>query len=183
MSNGSILVVGGDETESGNPQPNLEILPRIPGGDTTVYLDFLAQTWPFNLYPFLFVLPSGNIFISKFDLLLFYFTWPTNRNSKRKIVYYNEARILDKTTFNTVKQMPKVPASLNNFDGGRTYPFSGAAMILPQRTPYTDPMTIIVCGGATQERVGLDTCVSISPETNNPQWTVKQMVSSFFFLQ
>ena len=70
LSNGSILVVGGTDTESGNAQPNLEILPRIPGGDTTIYLDFLAQTHPWNLYPFLFVLPSGNIFIGE-SILLF----------------------------------------------------------------------------------------------------------------
>jgi hypothetical protein len=69
MSNGSILVVGGSVTESGVGQTNLEILPRIPGGDTTVYLDFLAQTDPWNLYPFLFVLPSGNIFVGEYSAL------------------------------------------------------------------------------------------------------------------
>ena len=63
MSNGSILIVGGSESESGGVQPNLEILPRIPGGDTTVYLGFLEETAPWNVYPFLFVLSSGNIFI------------------------------------------------------------------------------------------------------------------------
>lgn len=63
LSNGSILVVGGSSSESGPVQPNLEILPRIPGGDTTVFLQFLADTEPFNVYPFLFVLSSGNVFI------------------------------------------------------------------------------------------------------------------------
>jgi hypothetical protein len=58
--------MGGDDNNSGNIQPNLEILPRIPGGDTTVYLQFLQDTQPFNLYPFLFVLPSGNVFTSQF---------------------------------------------------------------------------------------------------------------------
>jgi hypothetical protein len=65
MSNGSILVVGGTNTNSGDAQPNLEILPRTPGGPTVIYLDFLAQTYPYNLYPFLMVLPSGNILVSK----------------------------------------------------------------------------------------------------------------------
>jgi hypothetical protein len=70
-----------------------------------------------------------------------------------------------------------VPASApGDFDGGRTYPYSGAGMILPIKAPYTDPMTILVCGGATQEEVGLDTCVSISPEVGGAQWTVEQMV-------
>lgn len=66
LSNGSILIMGGTDTNSGNTQPNLEVLPRIPGGDTTIYLDFLAQTHPFNLYPFLFILPSGNVFVGQF---------------------------------------------------------------------------------------------------------------------
>jgi hypothetical protein len=157
MSNGSVLIMGGEDTNSGNQQPNLEILPRIPGGDTTVFLDFLAQTHPFNLYPFLFVLPSRNVFT----------------------VYYNQARILDKTTFATTKQMPQVPGpNAGNFDGGRTYPYSGAAVIMPLKAPYTDPMTVLVCGGATQGQVGLDTCVSISPEAQNPQWTVEKMPST-----
>jgi hypothetical protein len=62
MSNGSVLIMGGSNTNSGDAQPNLEILPRIPGGDTTIYLDFLAATHPFELYPFLMILPSGNVF-------------------------------------------------------------------------------------------------------------------------
>ena len=68
MANGSILIMGGEDNNSGNEQPNLEVLPRIPGGDTTVYLDFLAQTYPFNLYPFLLVLPSGNLFTGMLHL-------------------------------------------------------------------------------------------------------------------
>ena len=65
MSNGSILVVAGSDTDNGNIQPNLEILPRIPGGDTTVYLEFLAQSHQWNGYPFVYVLSSGNILIGE----------------------------------------------------------------------------------------------------------------------
>jgi hypothetical protein len=53
-------------------------------------------------------------------------------------------------------------------------------MILPLKAPYSDPLTVIICGGATMEKVGLDTCVSISPEVSNPQWTIEQMVSPTF---
>lgn len=156
MANGSILIMGGEDNNSGNEQPNLEVLPRIPGGDTTVYLDFLAQTYPFNLYPFLMVLPSGNLFT----------------------VYFNQARILDQTTFNTVSVMPQVPASaVGNFDGGRTYPYSGAYVIMPMTAPFTAPMQVLVCGGASQENVGLSTCVSITPEVPGAQWVVEQMPS------
>jgi hypothetical protein len=68
LANGSVLIMGGEDTNSGNEQPNLEVLPRAPGGDTTVYLQFLADTYPFNLYPFLVVLPSKNVLTSKYNV-------------------------------------------------------------------------------------------------------------------
>ena len=70
MPNGSILVVGGESGSNGPPQPSLEILPKPPGGDTTVTLDYLQRTDPNNLYPFLIVLPSGRIFIGEDDLFM-----------------------------------------------------------------------------------------------------------------
>jgi hypothetical protein len=68
LSNGSVVVMGGSEGSGGANNPTLEILPRIPGGDTQVYLDFLARTAPNNLYPFLHVLPSGGIFVGEFEI-------------------------------------------------------------------------------------------------------------------
>jgi hypothetical protein len=69
LSNGSILVIGGEVGSNGAPQPNLEILPTPPGGNTVVELDWLARTDPFNLYPFVVVLPSKNIFVGTCSLL------------------------------------------------------------------------------------------------------------------
>jgi len=145
------------ETESGDAQPNLEILPRIPGGDTTIFLDFLAQTHPWNLYPFLYVLSSGNVFIG----------------------YFNQARVLDKTTFATVTNLPMIPgAAADDFSTGRTYPWNGAGVMMPVKAPYTAPNTIMLCGGSNYNtRVGLDTCVSITPEIANPQWSIEHMPS------
>jgi len=67
LSNGSILVMGGETGANAPANPTLEILPRIPGGDTTVFLDWLQRTDPNNLYPFLHVLPSGRIFVGEFE--------------------------------------------------------------------------------------------------------------------
>ena len=78
MTNGSILVVGGEVGSNGAPQPTLEILPRVGG---LVTLPFLQKTDSFNLYPFLCVLPGGGIFIA----------------------YYNQALTMDAGTFATVK--------------------------------------------------------------------------------
>ena len=156
MTNGSILVVGGENGSNGPPVPNLEVLPK-PSGGTLVYCDWLNRTDPNNLYPFLAVLPTGGIFVA----------------------YYNEARILDENTFETTSVMPNMPGSVNRFDAGRTYPLEGTAMILPQSSPYTDPITVLICGGSTPyQGFALDNCVSIQPEVAGSNWTIERMVSS-----
>lgn len=156
MPNGSILVVGGETGSNGPPQPSLEILPKPPGGDTVITLDYLQRTDPNNLYPFLIVLPSGRFFIG----------------------YYNEARILDPVTFDTVTVLPNMPGAVNNFLAGRTYPMEGTAVLLPQHAPYTDPIEILICGGSTPgAAIALDNCISIIPEASNPTWTLERMPS------
>ena len=155
MANGSILVVGGESGSNGPPVPTLEILPTIAGGPTTVFLDFLNRTDPNNLYPFLFVLPTGGVFI----------------------IYYNEARVLDEVTFETVKTLPNLPAAVNAPTGGRTYPLEGTSVLLPQFYPYSDPVTVLTCGGSTLgPAIALDNCVSIQPEVDNPSWVLERMV-------
>ena len=157
MANGSVLVVGGESGSNGPPVPTLEILPPPEGGPTVLTMDWLERTDPNNLYPFLFVLPSGGIFV----------------------VYYNEARILDEVTFDTTRQLPNVPGAVNNFLGGRTYPMEGTAVMLPQHAPYTDPVEVLVCGGSTPgPAIALDNCVTIQPEVENANWTIERMVSS-----
>ncbi|KAL0947951.1 hypothetical protein HGRIS_010580 [Hohenbuehelia grisea] len=156
MPNGSIVVMGGETGSNASPQPNMEILPKPTGGDTVIDLDWLQRTDPNNLYPFLFVLPSGRLFVG----------------------YYNEARILDPITFDTVKVLPNIPASVNNFLGGRTYPLEGSAMLFPQHAPYTDPLRVLICGGSNLGAgQAIDNCVSIQPEVENATWTLERMPS------
>jgi len=155
MANGSVLVVGGEGGSNGIPIPTLETLPTPPGGNTTVFLDFLQRTDPNNLYPFLMVLPHGGVFI----------------------IYYNEARILNEVTFKTTKTFPIIPGAVTGGGGGRTYPLEGTAVILPQHAPYTDPIEVLVCGGSTPGAgLALDNCVSIQPEVANANWTIERMV-------
>ncbi|KAL8907519.1 MAG: hypothetical protein Q9171_005811 [Xanthocarpia ochracea] len=155
MTNGSVLVVGGETGSNAPAQPNLEILPR-PAGAGVVYCDWLQRTDPYNLYPFLAVLPSGGIFVG----------------------YYNEARILDPVTFNTIKTLPNMPGAVNNPGAGRTYPLEGTAMILPQYAPFTAPLGILICGGSTiGAAIALDNCVSSQPEAANNAWTLERMPS------
>ena len=155
LSNGSIVVMGGENGSNGPPVPSLEVLPQ-PAGGTTVYLDFLKQTDPYNLYPFQLVLPSGNMFVG----------------------YYNQARLLSQTTFQTTKLLPTVPGSVNNPASGRTYPFEGAVVMMPLVAPYNTPATVMMCGGSNPgPAIALDNCVSIQPDVANPQWVLERMPS------
>ncbi len=155
MANGSILVLGGEVGSNSAPTPSCEILPP-PKGGYAKYLDWLDRTDPDNLYPFMYVLPSGGIFV----------------------VYYNEARIISETTFDTIKTLPNLPGSVINFLAGRTYPLEGTGVILPMYPPYQDPVTILVCGGsANGAAYAIDNCVSTKPEVANPTWTIERMPS------
>lgn len=67
---------------------------------------------------------------------------------------------------------------MNNFLGGRTYPFKGTLILLPQHSPYTQPLTILICGGSTPgPEIALDNCVSTQTESPSPQWPIKRMPS------
>ncbi|KAJ7469596.1 copper radical oxidase, partial [Mycena latifolia] len=156
LPNGTVMVIGGETGSNASPEPNVEILPTPEGGDTVIFLDWLNRTDPNNLYPFVFVLPSGNLFI----------------------IYYNEAQILDAGTFDTIQTLPNLPGSVASFLAGRTYPLEGAAVMFPQHAPYTDPLEVLVCGGSTPGNgFALDNCVSIQPEVGNAMWALERMPS------
>ncbi|KAK7017651.1 galactose oxidase [Favolaschia claudopus] len=156
LPNGTVMVIGGETGSNASPEPNVEILPTPEGGDTVIFLDWLNRTDPNNLYPFVFVLPSGNLFV----------------------VYYNEARIISASTFDTITTLPNLPASVNDFLGGRTYPLEGAAVMFPQHAPYTTPLEVLVCGGSSPGAgIALDNCLTIKPETENATWALERMPS------
>ncbi|KAF8263422.1 copper radical oxidase [Lactarius quietus] len=153
LSNGSVLVIGGEVGSNSAPSPSLEILPHIPGAGT-LFMDWLNRTDPNNLYPFMNIMPSGKILAT----------------------YYNEARLLDQKTFATVTVLPNMPGSVTSILAGRSYPLEGAAVLFPQHAPYTDPVTILICGGSNFG-IALDNCVSMQPEVANPKWTIERMPS------
>lgn len=88
-----------------------------------------------------------------------------------------------------------MPGSVTSFEAGRTYPmegesytwsriatymfilypFIGAALLLPQYPPYTDPVTVLICGGSNFG-VALDNCINIQPEVENATWSLERMV-------
>ena len=109
MSNGSVLVVGGERGSNDIAEPTLEVLPKPDGGPTYLFMDWLNRTDPNNLYPFLHMLPSGNIFAGKCQLETVHWHLLTPVTG-----YYNEARILNPHTFETVKELPNMPGSVQS---------------------------------------------------------------------
>lgn len=154
MANGSVMVIGGEVGSNGAAVPSIEVLPYT--GTKPLYMDWLDRTDPNNLYPFVAVLPSGGIFVA----------------------YWNEARILDESTFGTIKTLPNAPGAPNDPKAGRTYPLEGVAVLLPQRYPFTDPLGVLICGGSTIGVANaLDNCVSIHPDEANPTWQLERIPS------
>lgn len=155
LANGSIAVVGGEIGSNGANQPNMEILPAPPGA-YVINLTILETTDTNNLYPFMYVLPSGRIFIQA----------------------YNQAQILDPVSFEPVVILPTSPGAVGII-GGRTYPLEGSSAILPMYPPY-DRAEIITCGGSVGPgQTALDNCVRMAPEDPNPTWTLERMVSFY----
>lgn len=157
LSNGSVLVMGGENGSDGPMVPTAEILPRPAGVKTSLHLDYLQNVEKINSYPFLAVLPSGNIFFSQ----------------------YNEARIISPTDFHTIRMLPKMPGAVNNPESGRNYPLQGSMVLLPQSAPYTAPLSVLICGGTTDgANFGLDNCISTQPDVAGATWAIERMVSS-----
>ncbi|KAK4168541.1 putative copper radical oxidase [Cladorrhinum sp. PSN259] len=155
MTNGSVMVIGGSIGSNDAATPSIEVLPYT--GTPPLQMDWLLRTHPNNLYPFLAVMPkSGGIFVQ----------------------YWNEARILDPATFDTIKVLPNAPGAVNDPKGGRTYPLEGSAVLLPQRWPYTADIEFLACGGSTEgPGNALDNCVTIAPEAANPTWVIERLPS------
>jgi hypothetical protein len=125
LPDGRIIIVGGRR------QFNYEFYSQIqedftsssPG--STFWLNFLLETVDQsenNLYPFLHLLPDGNLFIFA--------------NTRSILFDYNQNRV--------VKEFPRIPG-----DDPRNYPSSGSSVLLPLDENYGNVVAeIMVCGGA-----------------------------------
>ncbi|KAF7543009.1 hypothetical protein G7Z17_g11090 [Cylindrodendrum hubeiense] len=160
LSNGSLLAMGGESGSDAPIVPTCEVLPHPAGVTESTYLDYLARADTINRrnsYPFLAILPTGDIFFSQF----------------------NESRIISQTDFQTIRKLPDMPGAVNNPLTGRNYPLQGTMMIMPQVAPYSDPLTVLVCGGTTAEpgNEALDNCVIMNPQVPGAEWTIERMPS------
>ena len=68
-----------------------------------------------------------------------------------------------------------MPGSVVSPLAGRTYPLEGTAVLFPQHAPYTEPLTVLVCGGSNFG-IAVDNCVHIQPEVEGAEWVLERMV-------
>jgi hypothetical protein len=121
---GSLMIVGGihEDTPFYNTDPvnSFEFFPKKDGG-TPRPSDFLNRTLPVNLFPRVFALPDGKVFM----------------------LANNQSMIYDIET-NTETRLPDLP------NGQRvSNPFDGTAQLLPLSPPDFVP-EVLACGGSTK---------------------------------
>lgn len=161
LPDGRVIVVGGRR------QFNYEFYPRNidnnnPSSSSPIHLSFLQETSDpneNNLYPFLHLLPDGNLFIFA--------------NTRSVLFDYNQNRV--------IKEFPPIP-------GGdpRNYPSSGSSILLPldENKGYIEA-EIMVCGGAPHGSFegavqgnymqALSTCGRLKVTDQNPTWVMENM--------
>lgn len=161
LPDGRIIIVGGRRAFS------YEFFPANESRPGNFYLRFLKETRDpkeeNNLYPFLHLLPDGNLFIFA--------------NTRSILFDYKGNRVL--------KEFPSIP-------GGdkRNYPSTGSSVLLPLRLTGSDEThspdaEILVCGGASPGAfrkashgiyvAASRSCGRIKVTDNEPQWVMEDM--------
>lgn len=165
LPDGRFIIIGGRR------QMNFEYLPP-PGQSNKITYDLplLQQTTDEvenNLYPFVHLLPDGNLFI-----------FANNRSI-----------LLDPRTTKVLREYPVLPG------GSRNYPASAVSVLLPLdlnrqgRKSRTISAEVLICGGAPHNAAklaaakprtflrALRSCGRITPTQPNPTWRTELMPS------
>ncbi|KAJ7536176.1 hypothetical protein O6H91_12G058900 [Diphasiastrum complanatum] len=152
LPDGRVIVVGGRN------EFTVEFVPAAPG-ENKIWMPFLKETTNMemdNLYPYVHLLPDGNLFIF------------ANRDS---ILYdYKENAVL--------RKYPTIPG------GPRNYPSAGSSVLLPL-TADTGFSTaeVLICGGAQYgaflnppaQLPASDTCGRMTVTDTSPVWNMETM--------
>ncbi|XP_052170042.1 aldehyde oxidase GLOX [Diospyros lotus] len=152
LPDGSVIILGGRR------QFSYEFYPRKP---RTFFLNFLQETRDSdenNLYPFLHLLPDGNLFVFA--------------NTRAISLDYKRNRV--------VREFARIP------DGfPRNYPSSGSSVLLPIDENGPIKVEIMICGGApagafSEAVVGRfvrasSTCGRLKVTDENPIWVMEEM--------
>jgi len=158
LPDGRIIVVGGRRSF------NYEFIPRNPSDTEAFQLPFLVKTNTMgeenNLYPFLYLVPDGNLFIF------------ANKDSI----------LLDYKQNQVIKTFPTMPGG-----GARNYPSSASFAMLPLESSNNfTKLEILICGGAPDGAFkeaeknhtyvkALENCGRMEITSHKPQWQMENM--------
>ncbi|KAF9978643.1 hypothetical protein BGZ73_001296 [Actinomortierella ambigua] len=154
LPDGRLFVLGGsNESLAINRQatnnPTYELYPK-PADYKPVHMQFMVDSMPNNLYPDVYPLPDGNLFIFA----------------------NNKSMIFNLERNEVVKHLPDIPG------GPRSYPLTGTVVLLPLDPAKNYAHEVLVCGGTERmstSSAALDTCGRINLSDKDPQWEMDKM--------
>ncbi|RUP05149.1 glyoxal oxidase N-terminus-domain-containing protein, partial [Jimgerdemannia flammicorona] len=122
LPDGSIFIIGGSSkpVQYNDELHNTPTYEFWPSRGAAIYMPFLQETLKNNLYPFVHLLPSGNLWIFA---------------NRRSIIFDPSANII-------VRELPEIPGN------SRSYPLTGTSVLLPLRPENGYHAEVLVCGGS-----------------------------------
>lgn len=162
LPDGTIFVASGslnglDPAQHANNNPTYEILDQngITQGQS-IPMEILVKSQPYYMYPFIHLLPDGNLFI----------------------FVSKSSEIFNFSSNTTIQSLPDLPGEY------RTYPNTGTSVLLPLSSSNNWSAEILICGGGayqdltspTDASCGRITPLSSSSSSNkNPTWELDSL--------
>jgi len=113
-------------------------------------MDILVKNQPVYMYPFIHLLPDGSLFV----------------------MVSKEAQLFDWQHNQVVRTLPNLPGMT------RTYPSTGASILLPLSSKNNWSPEIMICGGGQYQDISSPTdptCGRIQPLASKPTWAMEAM--------
>lgn len=160
LPDGTIFVASGslnglDPAQHANNNPTYEILDQngITQGQS-IPMEILVKSQPYYMYPFIHLLPDGNLFI----------------------FVSKSSEIFNFSSNSTIQSLPDLPGEY------RTYPNTGTSVLLPLSSSNNWTAEILICGGGAYQDLTSPTdasCGRITPLSSNnnkpPTWELDSL--------
>jgi hypothetical protein len=156
LPDGRVFVASGslnglDPNVAANNNPTYEILSATGvSTGTSVTMDILVKNQPYYMYPFIHLLPDGN---------LFFFV------SKQSQIF----------NYNTNTVVATLPDLAGDY---RTYPNTGTSVMMPLSSANGYTADVIICGGGPYQDISAPTdasCGRIQPSAAGAAWELESM--------